>query len=153
MNSTSYKETKFAVGDTIQINYRIKEDDKERLQLFEGIVLKITGQTPQLKTITVRKMTRSGIGVERIIPLSSPFIQDLKVTRTSNYAKAKLYFLQGLSDQALRSKLYQKAGKVATKKAAAERKEAVEKKVVAVKKEAPAKKTVAKKKATPAKTS
>jgi len=117
MNSTSYKETKFSVGDTIQINYRIKEDDKERLQLFEGIVLKITGQTPQLKTITVRKMTRSGIGVERIIPLSSPFIQDLKVTRTSNYAKAKLYFLRGLSDQQLRSKLYQKAGGTAMKKA------------------------------------
>ncbi len=121
-NSTTYKDIKFAVGDTIRINYRIKEDNKERLQLFEGIVLKINGITPTSKTITVRKMTRSGIGVERLIPLSSPFIQELSLVKKSNYTKSKLYFIRTLSDQQLRTKLYQQIKETPKKKTAAKKK-------------------------------
>lgn len=115
-NSTQYKDLRFAVGDTIRMNYRIKEDNKERLQLFEGIVIKVKGFTPETKTMTVRKMTRSGIGVERIVALSSPYIQDIKVVRKSNFAKAKLYFVRNLSDQQLRTKLYHKASETPAKK-------------------------------------
>ena len=126
-NNVSYKDLSFAVGDTIRLNYRIKEDDKERLQLFEGILIKISGANPDIRMITLRKMTRSGIGVERVIPLSSPFIQDIQLVRKSNFSKSKLYFIRNLSDQQLRSKLYHKV-KVSVKKKAVTPKKAVVKK-------------------------
>lgn len=113
-NSFNYKDKTYKVGDTIDIDYKIKEGDKERIQSFTGILLKIKGNTPVNKMITVRKMSNSGIGVERIIPLSSPYISNVSLIKKSNYQKAKLYFLRGLSDQELRSKLY----KVKSKKPA-----------------------------------
>ena len=106
-NSFSYKDKKFKVGDTLTVNYLIKEGDKERSQLFRGILIKIRGNTPETKMITIRRMTRSGVGVERIIPLSSLYIKNITVFKKSDYQKAKAYFIRGLSDQQLRSKLYQ----------------------------------------------
>jgi len=114
-NSFKYKETQVKVGDMISINYRIKEGDKERLQLFKGIVIKIKGNSESARMITVRKVTKSGVGVERIIPLSSPFIESLKLDKKSTYNKAKLYFVRDLSDQLLKSKLYQVKKRVAAK--------------------------------------
>ncbi|KKP68438.1 MAG: 50S ribosomal protein L19 [Candidatus Roizmanbacteria bacterium GW2011_GWA2_35_19] len=106
-NSFKYKEIQYKVGDTLSINYRIKEGDKERLQLFKGILVKIKGDSEATRMITVRKMSKSGIGIERIIPLSSPFIATMKLDKKSNYKKAKLYFIRNLSEQELKSKLYQ----------------------------------------------
>lgn len=106
-NSFVYNEKIYKVGDTIDIDYKIKEGDKERIQSFKGILLKIKGNTPVTKMITVRKMSNAGIGVERIIPLSSPYIAKVSLIKKSNYQKAKLYFLRNLSDQELRTKLYQ----------------------------------------------
>lgn len=106
-NSFNYKEKTFKVGDTISIDYRLKEGDKERIQPFKGILLRIKGNTPVTKMITVRKISNSGIGVERIIPLASPFVSSISLIKKSNYQKAKLYFLKDLSDQELRTKLYQ----------------------------------------------
>ncbi|MFZ6034902.1 MAG: 50S ribosomal protein L19 [Patescibacteria group bacterium] len=114
-NSFIYKEKQVKVGDTISINYKIKEGDKERLQLFKGIVVKIKGDSETARMITVRKMTRSGVGVERIIPLSSPYIQSLELDKKSSYTKAKLYFIRNLSDQLLKSKLYQTKKKIVKK--------------------------------------
>ncbi len=114
-NSFKYKETQVKVGDMISINYRIKEGDKERLQLFKGIVIKIKGNSESARMITVRKVTKSGVGVERIIPLSSPFIESLKLDKKSTYNKAKLYFVRDLSDQLLKTKLYQVKKRVAAK--------------------------------------
>lgn len=114
-NSFKYKETEVKVGDMISINYRIKEGDKERLQLFKGIVIKIKGNSESARMITVRKVTKSGVGVERIIPLASPFIESLKLDKKSTYNKAKLYFIRNLSDQLLKSKLYQVKKRVAAK--------------------------------------
>ncbi len=114
-NSFKYKETQVKVGDMISINYRIKEGDKERLQLFKGIVIKIKGDSESARMITVRKVTKSGVGVERIIPLSSPFIESLKLDKKSTYNKAKLYFVRDLSDQLLKTKLYQVKKRVAAK--------------------------------------
>ncbi|QQG43849.1 MAG: 50S ribosomal protein L19 [Candidatus Roizmanbacteria bacterium] len=105
-NSITYKDKQMAVGDTISINYKIKEGSKERQQLFEGILTKIKGQDGQNRMITVRKVSNVGIGVERIIPLSSPFISGIKLVKKSVYSKAKLYFLRNLSAQKLRQKLY-----------------------------------------------
>lgn len=106
-NSFLFKETRYKVGDTVAINYKIKEGDKTRSQLFRGILIKIKGDSEATRMITVRKMTRSGHGVERIIPLSSPYIESIKQIKKSNYQKAKLYFIRRLSDQELKSELYQ----------------------------------------------
>lgn len=107
-NSANYKNIKFRIGDTIKIDYKLKEGDKERLQPFEGTVLQVKGSTLETKMVTVRKISHSGIGVERIIPLASPQVTDVKVLRTSSYHKAKLYFVRYLSHDQLRAKLYHK---------------------------------------------
>jgi len=106
-NSLNYKNKTFKVGDTLSIHYKIKEGNKERIQIFTGILIKIKGNTPETKMFTVRKITKSQIGVERIFALSSPYINDIIVLKKSTYSKAKAYFLKNLSDQELRKKLYQ----------------------------------------------
>ncbi len=106
-NSFTYSDGTYKVGDMIDIDYKIKEGDKERLQSFKGILLKIKGDSSDTRMITVRKMSNSGIGIERIIPLKSPYIAKISLVRKSSYQKAKLYFLRNLSDQELRTKLYQ----------------------------------------------
>ncbi|MDO8609954.1 MAG: 50S ribosomal protein L19 [bacterium] len=105
-NSFKFQEKSFMVGDTIDIDYKIKEGEKERIQVFKGIIIKIKGDSLATRMITVRKMSSSGVGIERIIPLSSPNLAKITLIKKSNYQKAKLYFLQGLSDQEMRSKLY-----------------------------------------------
>ena len=105
-NCFSYKDKQYKVGDTIGINYKIKEGDKERLQLFKGIIIKIKGDSINNRMITVRRITRSGVGVERIIPLCSPYIESIELIKQSNYQKSKLYFVRRLSNTELKSKLY-----------------------------------------------
>jgi large subunit ribosomal protein L19 len=105
-NAINFKETSISIGDTISIDYKIKEGEKTRIQEFKGILMKIKGMDENMKMITVRKMSKNGIGIERIIPLASPFISDIKVVKTSSYRKARLNFIRDLSDQKLRRKLY-----------------------------------------------
>ncbi len=105
-NAIAYKDKTVAVGDTISVSYLIKEGNKERQQLFEGILIKIRGNEDATRMITIRKISNAGIGIERIVPLNSPFIKDIKLKKKSTYTKAKLYFLQGLSGQKLRHKIY-----------------------------------------------
>jgi len=105
-NSYTFGEKQYRVGDMVAVNYKIKEGDKERLQLFKGILLKIKGDSAANRMITLRKITRSGIGVERIIPLSSPYIENMQLVKKSSYRKSKLYFVRNLSDQILKSKIY-----------------------------------------------
>ena len=107
-NAATYKDTQITVGDTISVNYRIKDGEKTRTQTFEGILLKIKGSGEE-KMITVRKISKVGIGVERIIPLDSPFIDSISVQKKSKYQKAKLYFVRKLSDRQVRFKLYRKS--------------------------------------------
>jgi large subunit ribosomal protein L19 len=105
-NFFTYKEKHFKVGDTLSIHYKIKEGDKERVQIFKGILIKIKGDTPESRMITVRRISKSGIGIERIIALSSPYIENMVHLKTSTYSKAKAYFIRKLSEQEIRSKLY-----------------------------------------------
>lgn len=105
-NSFKFKEKdNFSVGETVTIAYKIKEGEKERLQNFEGIILKIKGKGV-CKMFTVRKNSKAGIGVERIFPVNSPYIASIKKGKQSSYRKAKAYFIRGLSSQKLREKLY-----------------------------------------------
>lgn len=106
-NFISYKEAKFKIGDMISIDYLLKEGEKTRHQIFRSILMKVKGDSPETKMITVRKITRSGIGVERIIPLNSPFIAKITLVKKGVVRSAKINFIRNLSDQELRHKLYQ----------------------------------------------
>src|ERR1700678_1563270 len=92
----------FRPGDTIKVHVKIKEGEKERIQIFEGTVLarKNSGMG---ETITVRKIS-FGHGVERIFPLSAPIIDHIDVVLTGKVRRAKLYYLRGLKGKASRLK-------------------------------------------------
>lgn len=105
-NKFVYKDKTYSIGDTISINYIIKEKKRERKQLFKGILLNIKGSTPETKMLTIRKMSKSGIGVERIIPLNSPFIADIKLDKKTKYTKARANFVRNLTETKIRRKLY-----------------------------------------------
>ncbi len=83
---------KFKVGDTIKVSQRIIEGGKERLQMFQGIVIKIKGDKAN-KTFTVRKISQ-GIGVEKIWPADSPFIKKIEVVSSGLTRRSKLYYLR-----------------------------------------------------------
>lgn len=114
-NSFFYKETQYKVGDTIEIDYKLKEGEKERIQVFKGIITKIKGDSEANRMFTVRKISKIGIGVEKIIPLLSPYIAKMKLVKKSSYQKAKLYFINNLTEQEVRTKLYQVKKKTVTK--------------------------------------
>ncbi len=83
---------KFSYGDNVVVSYRIREGEKERIQDFKGDVIKFAGEGAT-KTFTVRKIS-SGVGVERIFPLSSPNITAVKVIKRGRVRRAKLYYLR-----------------------------------------------------------
>ena len=93
----------FKAGDTITVSYRIKEGDKERLQKFKGVVIQLRGATPQTKTFTVRKVY-NGIGVERIFPIQSPFIDEIELNKVGMVRRARIFYLRNLSGKKARIK-------------------------------------------------
>ncbi len=92
----------FSPGDTVLVRVRIKEGEKERVQPFEGIVIKRRGSGTGA-TFTVRKVSY-GVGVERIFPLNSPSIESLKVLGKGMVRRSKLYYLRGLKGKAAKVK-------------------------------------------------
>ena len=92
----------FKAGDTIVVHYKVKEGNKERIQLFEGVVIRVSGGGIA-KNFTVRKVS-SGVGVERIIPINSPLIDKIEVKRIGKVRRARLYYLRNLSGKAARIK-------------------------------------------------
>ncbi|HPW90259.1 MAG TPA: 50S ribosomal protein L19 [Paludibacteraceae bacterium] len=92
----------FESGDTVTVAYRIKEGNKERVQLYRGIVIKITGHGDK-KRFTVRKMS-DNVGVERIFPLDSPFIESIEVNKVGKVRRAKLYYLRSRTGKKARIK-------------------------------------------------
>ena len=89
-------------GDTVRVHVRVKEGDKERIQVFEGMVIGMHRGGARA-TFTVRKVS-FGQGVERIFPLHSPVIDRIDVLRTARVRRAKLYFLRNLKGKAARMK-------------------------------------------------
>lgn len=83
---------KFSVGDTIDVHYRIIEGDKERVQVFQGVLIAVTGRGIH-RMITVRRIVANE-GVERMFPLHSPRLAKLEVVRRSDARRAKLYYLR-----------------------------------------------------------
>ena len=87
-------------GDTVRVHSRISEGDKDRIQVFEGVVIRVNGGSHRA-TFTVRKVSY-GIGVERIFPLHSPRIDKVEVMRTGRVRRARLYFLRDRTGKAAR---------------------------------------------------
>ncbi|KPJ70464.1 hypothetical protein AMJ51_01805 [Microgenomates bacterium DG_75] len=92
-NQIKINKTTFGVGDTIVVYQKIQEEKRMRAQPFEGIVISIKGRGEN-KMFTVRKIGAGGIGVERIWPISSPWIEKVQVKRRGKVRRAKLYYLR-----------------------------------------------------------
>ena len=95
--------TKIKAGDTVTVTYRIKEGDKERLQKFRGVIIQIKGASPATKTFTIRKIS-NGIGVERIFPFQSPFIESIEINKVGKVRRARIFYLRELSGKKARIK-------------------------------------------------
>jgi len=90
----------FNAGDTITVSYKIKEGNKERIQMFRGTVIQRKG-TGNTETFTVRKMS-GNVGVERIFPVSSPFIESIEINKKGRVRRARIYYLRGLTGKKAR---------------------------------------------------
>jgi len=94
---------KFGPGDTVRVNFRIREGERERIQVFQGVVIRLMNGKGPAANFTVRRIT-AGIGIERVFPLHSPLVESLEVTRFGSVRRAKLYYLRGLQGRAARIK-------------------------------------------------
>jgi large subunit ribosomal protein L19 len=92
----------FRAGDTVTVTIKIREGNKERLQKFQGVVIQRRG-TGNTETFTVRKMA-SGVGVERVFPIASPFIDSVEVNKRGKVRRARIYYLRELTGKAARIK-------------------------------------------------
>ena len=92
----------FKAGDTVTVTYKIKEGDKERLQNFRGVCLQRRG-AGATQTFTVRKIS-NGVGVERIFPLNSPFIEKITVDKVGKVRRARIFYLRDLTGKKARIK-------------------------------------------------
>jgi large subunit ribosomal protein L19 len=92
----------FKAGDTITVTYRIKEENKERLQKFRGVCIQRKG-TGSTQTFTVRKVS-SSIGVERIFPITSPFIESIELNKSGKVRRARIFYLRNLTGKKARIK-------------------------------------------------
>jgi len=90
----------FRAGDTLRVHVKVSEGDKQRIQLFQGVVIARRG-TGTGESFTVRKMS-GGIGVERVFPINSPVLDKIEVVRRGRVRRAKLYYLRGLRGKAAR---------------------------------------------------
>jgi large subunit ribosomal protein L19 len=91
----------FRSGDTVRVHLRIREGDKERVQVFEGVVLGRSGSGIK-ETFTVRKISAGGIGVERIFPVHSPRIEKIEIGQIGRVRRAKLYYLRDRTGKSAR---------------------------------------------------
>lgn len=107
-NSLTFKDQNIRIGDSVSVTYKLKEGEKERQQTFQGILIKVRGSSEKNRMITVRKVSKAGIGVERIFPLFSQNLLDIKRSKETSYRRAKLYFIRNLSERETRHKIYQK---------------------------------------------
>ena len=93
---------KFMAGDTVTVHYKIKEGNKERIQQYRGVVIQRSGSA-HTETFTVRKMS-GNIGVERIFPIASPFIDKIELNKHGKVRRAKIFYLRNLTGKKARIK-------------------------------------------------
>jgi large subunit ribosomal protein L19 len=91
----------FKIGDSVRVHVKIKEGDKERVQVFAGTVIASDGGKAATATFTVRRIS-FGVGVEKVFPVNSPFIEKVEVERSAKIRRAKLYYLRELTGKKAR---------------------------------------------------
>ena len=94
------KHPKFKAGDTVTVNYKIKEGEKERVQQYQGVVIQRKG-SGSTESFTVRKMSNS-VGVERVFPVNSPYIDSIVVNKVGVVRRARLFYIRELTGKAAR---------------------------------------------------
>ncbi|MDF3077188.1 MAG: ribosomal protein [Sphingobacteriaceae bacterium] len=99
---TKKESPSFKAGDTISVHYKIREGNKERIQIYQGVVIQ-RNSVGNNETFTVRKMS-NGVGVERIFPINSPNIDKIEVNSHGKVRRAKLFYLRALTGKAARIK-------------------------------------------------
>lgn len=99
----SNKYPEFQSGDVIKVYRKIKEGEKERIQIFEGLIIAIKGRQSSSPMMTVRKVS-NGVGVELILPIFSPSIDKIELVKRAKVRRAKLYYLRGLTAKKSRMK-------------------------------------------------
>lgn len=111
MLTIKHNETEFGIGDKVRIFQKIKEGGKARNSIFDGIVIAIKNRGEN-RSFTVRKVGELGIGIEKIFPLESPFLQEVKVTKkgTSGSNSAKLYFIRNKNPREI-AEIYSRTAK------------------------------------------
>lgn len=111
-----FKDTVFCVGDIISISQKVKDKDKKRDQVFEGMVISIKGRS-DTRTFTIRRIGEQKIGIERIFPLNLPSIESITVKRKgySGIRRAKLYYTRGKSKREI-EKIFHRESKKTVKK-------------------------------------
>jgi large subunit ribosomal protein L19 len=92
----------FKAGDTVSVSYTIREGNKERVQVFQGTVIQRRGSGVS-ETFTVRKVS-GGMGVERVFPMSSPFIESIKVNKSGSVRRARIFYMRKRTGKAARIK-------------------------------------------------
>jgi len=93
---------KFKAGDTVSVHYKIREGNKERIQLYQGVVIQ-RNSVGATETFTVRKIS-NGIGVERIFPINSPNIDKVELNNVGKVRRAKIFYIRELKGKAARIK-------------------------------------------------
>ncbi len=106
---TTHNQIEFGVGDSVRVHQNVKEKEKTRLQIFEGMVIAIKGKQVG-KTVTVRRIGAANIGIERIFNLGSPLIEKVEVVRkgTAGVNRSKLYYIRDKSKKEI-EKIYSRA--------------------------------------------
>ena len=92
----------FGPGDTVSVHYKIKEGNKERIEVFKGVVIQIKGHG-STKRFTVRKISNN-VGIERIFPMNSPFIEKVELNRKGKVRRARIFYLRSLTGKKARIK-------------------------------------------------
>jgi large subunit ribosomal protein L19 len=104
VEQSSLKEVQdLRTGYTVKVHQKIKEGDKERIQIFEGLIIAVSGEAGPNRTITVRKVV-SGVGVEKIFPVHSSTIEKIEITKIAKIRRAKLYYMRDRSGKSARLK-------------------------------------------------
>lgn len=103
-NTITVKDTPIKIGDIVKVYYTYKESGKQKEQIFQGVLISIKGRGEN-KMFTVRRLSKDKIGVERIFPAISPFIEKVAVVKSGKVRRSKLYFIRGLSEAQLRERI------------------------------------------------
>lgn len=102
-NGAKVERPDFSTGDTVRVHAKVVEGDKERIQVFEGVVIR-KRMKGLMSNFTVRKIAAGGVGVERTFPLNSPRVDKIEVVRRGVVRRKNLYYLRGLTGKAARIK-------------------------------------------------